>query len=70
MDLAAIAKAAIDLGVIPALALFLIVSMHRQNKRLTDMVEKREENNLTMIKILMGEVIAARKGTGQDKGLE
>lgn len=62
MDFATIAKAAMDLGVIPALALFLIVSMHRQNKRLTDMVERREQNNLEMIKILMTEVIEARKG--------
>lgn len=56
-----------ELGVIPTLALFLIVSMHRQNKRLTDMVERREENNLEMIKILMGQVIEARKGSAVEK---
>jgi hypothetical protein len=41
--------------------------MHRQNKRLTDMVERREENNLEMIKILMGQVIEARKGSAVEK---
>jgi phosphoribosylcarboxyaminoimidazole (NCAIR) mutase len=67
MDFATIAKAAMDLGVIPALALFLIVSMHRQNKRLTDMVEKREQNNLEMIKILVSEIVTVRKETGLGK---
>jgi len=67
MEFATIAKAAMDLGVIPALALFLIVSMHRQNKRLTDMVEKREQNNLEMIKILVSEIVVARKEIGAGK---
>ena len=56
MDFAAIAKVAMDLGVIPALALFLVISIHRQNNRLTDMVEKREANNLEMMKLLVGEI--------------
>jgi hypothetical protein len=41
MDFTALGKMAMELGVIPTLALYLIVSLHRQNKRLTDMVEKR-----------------------------
>jgi hypothetical protein len=56
MDLVNIGKVAMDLGVIPALALFLVVSIQRQNKRLTDMVEKREQNNLEMLKLLIGEI--------------
>jgi hypothetical protein len=64
MDFATVAKAAMELGVIPTLALFLVVSMHRQNKRLTDMVERREQNNIEMIKILMGEIVVARKDAG------
>jgi hypothetical protein len=57
MDFVALAKAAVDLGVIPALALFLIASMHLQNKRLTDMAERREENDLEMIKLLMAQIV-------------
>lgn len=45
-----------ELGVIPALALFLVVAMHLQNRRLTDMVEKREQNNLEILKILIAEI--------------
>lgn len=56
MDLAGIGKLAMDLGVIPALALFLVLSIQRQNNRLTDMVEKREANNLEMLKMLVGEI--------------
>jgi hypothetical protein len=56
MDFAALAKLAMDLGVIPALALFLVMSIQRQNSRLTDMAEKREQNNLEMLKLLIGEI--------------
>jgi hypothetical protein len=35
MDIAALGKLAIELGVIPAVALFLVLSMHRQNIRLS-----------------------------------
>jgi len=61
MDLTTLAKVAMDLGVIPALALFLVVSIQRQNKRLTDMAEKREENNLEMLRLLIGEISQFRK---------
>jgi hypothetical protein len=60
MELAAIAKLAMDFGVIPALALFLVCAMHFQNKRLTDMVEKREANNLEILKILIAEITEYR----------
>jgi len=61
MDLTTLDKVAMDLGVIPALALFLVVSIQRQNKRLTDMAEKREENNLEMLRLLIGEISQFRK---------
>jgi hypothetical protein len=61
MDLTTLAKVAMDLGVIPALALFLVVSIQRQNKRLTDMAEKREENNLEMLRLLIGEISQFKK---------
>jgi hypothetical protein len=73
MDFAQIAKLAMDLGVIPALALFLVMSIQRQNNRLTDMVEKREANNLEMLKLLIGEMseykqkLAKGASLGSDK---
>ena len=61
MDLSTLIKAAMELGVIPALALFLVVSMHRQNTRLTDMIDKREQNNLEMLKLLINEIADLKK---------
>lgn len=61
MDFTSLAKVAMDLGVIPALALFLVVSIQRQNKRLTDMVETREQNNIEMLKLLIGEIAEYKK---------
>jgi hypothetical protein len=61
MDLVAIAKVAMDFGVIPALALFLVSAMHLQNKRLTDMVERREENNLEILKILISQMPESKR---------
>jgi hypothetical protein len=67
MDLLSIAKVAVDLGVIPALALFLVLAMHFQNKRLTDMVERREQNNLEILKILIAEVSALKRRRAIEK---
>jgi len=64
MDFLSVAKIAMELGVIPTVALFLIVAMHIQNRRLTDMVEKREENNLEILKILITEIAEFKKQKG------
>jgi len=64
MDFVSVAKIAMELGVIPTLALFLVVAMHFQNRRLTDMVEKREQNNLEILKILINEVAEFKKSKG------
>jgi hypothetical protein len=61
VDLVEIGKIAMNLGVIPALALFLVVAIQRQNQRLTDMVEQREKNNLEMLKLLIGELAEYKK---------
>ena len=61
MDFAEIGKLAMNLGVIPALALFLIIAIQRQNHRLTDMVEQREKNNLEMLKLLIAELAEYRR---------
>jgi hypothetical protein len=53
MDIATIGKLAIDLGVIPTVALFLILSMYQQNKRLTAMLEQREKQSLETTKLLI-----------------
>lgn len=49
MDFATLAKAALELGVIPALALFLVVSMHLQNKQL---LKDRRETEAQLLKTL------------------
>jgi hypothetical protein len=49
MDFAAFAKLALDLGVIPAVALFLIFAMHLQNKRLSAMLEKKDQQMNEML---------------------
>ena len=56
MGLETLIKGAIELGVIPVLALFLVFAMHLQNKRLTAMLQKHEENTMEMVKILVQEV--------------
>jgi hypothetical protein len=61
MDIAALGKLAIELGVIPAVALFLVLSMHRQNIRLSKMLESREQQSLEMMKLLVLQIIDIRK---------
>jgi hypothetical protein len=68
VDLVEIGKLAMNLGVIPALALFLVVAIQRQNQRLTDMVEQREKNNLEMLKLLIGELSEYKKQHAQMGG--
>ena len=60
MDLATLGKLALDLGVIPALALFLVVAMHLQNKRLTKMLERQEENNMELLTLLATQLAALK----------
>jgi hypothetical protein len=61
MDVGAVLKAALELGVIPALALFLVISIHRQNRQLTAMIAEREKQNLEMIKALVSEIVQFRR---------
>ena len=63
MDFATLSKAAIDLGIVPALALFLVLAMHRQNRQLTQMLADREKHNNEMIKQLVVEVIQFGKAS-------
>lgn len=49
MDLATIVKAALELGVVPALALFLVVGMYLQNKQL---LNDRREAETQLLKAL------------------
>jgi hypothetical protein len=49
MDFTAYAKLALDLGVIPAVALFLVFAMHLQNRRLTALLEKKDEQMTAML---------------------
>lgn len=56
MDFATVGKLALQLGVIPTVALFLVVSMHLQNKRLTTMLEKHEQSTFEILKELIAQV--------------
>jgi hypothetical protein len=62
MDFAALGKLAIDLGVIPALALFLVLSMYQQNKRLTAMLQEREKQSLEIVRLLVEQISENKKG--------
>jgi hypothetical protein len=53
MDLNMLRKGAIELGVIPMVALFLVFAMHLQNRRLTTMLQKQEQNNMDVVKLLI-----------------
>jgi predicted PurR-regulated permease PerM len=55
MEFSALVKGALELGVIPALALFLVFAMHLQVKKLTSMLEKQEQNNMDVLKTLIKE---------------
>ncbi len=61
MDIAAIGKLAIELGVIPAVALFLILAMQVQNKRLTQMLQEREQQSLEIVKLLIAQIAENRQ---------
>ena len=56
MDFATVGKVALELGVIPTVALFLVVSMHLQNKRLTSMLEKHEQSTFEILKELVAQI--------------
>lgn len=54
MDLATVVEAALKLGVIPALLLFLVVSLHLQNRQL---LRDRKEIEIQLLKT-MGRIVA------------
>ncbi len=41
---------ALELGIIPTIALFLVFSFHRQNVRLTKMLQEREKASMDLVK--------------------
>jgi hypothetical protein len=57
MEFTEVVKAALELGVIPALALFLVVAMHLQNRQL---LKDRREIELTLLRTL-AEIITEKK---------
>jgi hypothetical protein len=60
MDFATVSKIALELGVIPTVALFLVVSMHLQNKKLTSMLEKHEQSTFEILKELVSQIAEYR----------
>lgn len=59
MVFAEVVKAALELGIIPALALFLVVAMHLQNRQL---MTDRRDMEISLLRTLR-EVIAANQDT-------
>ena len=60
MDIVSIAKVAIELGIIPAIALFLIVSFHRQNVKLTQMLQEREKQSIELVRTFSEHILLIR----------
>lgn len=61
MDFVNLGKLALELGVIPSVALFLIVSMHLQNRRLTNMLEKKDQHTFEILTKLVTDLSDLRK---------
>jgi hypothetical protein len=57
MEFGALVKAALELGVIPALALFLVVAMYLQNRQL---IKDRHETEKQLLNTLL-DVVANQK---------
>ena len=57
MEFTALVKAALELGVIPALALFLVVAMYLQNRQL---IKDRHETEKQLLNTLL-DVLAEQK---------
>jgi hypothetical protein len=55
MEFSALVKGALELGVIPTLALFLVFAMYLQVRKLTSMLEKQEQSNMDVLKTLIKE---------------
>jgi len=60
MDFVAVAKAALELGVIPTLALFLVVALYFQNRHLTAMIEKKDAQSFEILKALIDDIAEIR----------
>lgn len=60
MDFLSMVKAAVELGIAPVLALFLVFTMHKEKKQLLAMIEKHEQNHLEIVKTLTEELAKFR----------
>lgn len=65
MDLKTVIEGAMQLGVIPAVALYLVVSLHRQNGRLTQLLDRREQD-MAKINELMIKDLLSKKGANEE----
>lgn len=69
MTFAELVKAALELGVIPALALFLVAAMYLQNRQLIKdrrEMENRLLNNLTQVLSDYKDMVASMYDKGKD----
>ena len=56
MDLATIIKGAVELGVIPVLALLLVLGLHQQNKHLRERLDEQDNRSWEMLKKLVEDI--------------
>jgi len=62
MSFMTIVEAAMQLGVVPVLILFLVYQLHLQNRRLTDVIARQEEDNRRLLTIIVEGLIAGKSG--------
>jgi regulator of PEP synthase PpsR (kinase-PPPase family) len=65
MTFQVVVQAAMQFGVIPALALFLVYQLHHQNRRLTDMIDRQERETARILTIIIDSLVKekARKNS-------
>jgi hypothetical protein len=62
-----LAKVAVELGVVPCVALFLVFAMHLQNKHLIEMLDQREKNNFDILKMLIHQQLMELSSEGGEQ---
>ena len=51
---------AMQLGVIPVLALYLVYRLHEQNRHLTELIEKQEKRMSRLVEIMITDLMEIR----------
>jgi hypothetical protein len=65
MELQTIVQAAMNLGVIPVVALYLVYRLHEQNKSLTTMLDQREKDMARWVELVISDLLAKQQAKGK-----